>query len=201
MKRLVVGISGASGVIYGVRALQRLRDAGIETHLVMTRAAKITLAHETDMKVAEVEALASVVHRPEDIAAAISSGSFQTLGMLVAPCSVRSLSEIASGVTAGLLSRAADVALKERRRVVLMLREAPLHAGHLKAMLAVTEMGAIVSPPVPAFYARPTSLDDMIDHTVGRALDLFGIDAGGVTRWGEDTASALGTAGRDPSSP
>jgi flavin prenyltransferase len=201
MKRLVVGISGASGVIYGVRALQRLRDAGIETHLVMTRAAKITLAHETDMKVAEVEALASVVHRPEDIAAAISSGSFQTLGMLVAPCSVRSLSEIASGVTAGLLSRAADVALKERRRVVLMLREAPLHAGHLKAMLAVTEMGAIVSPPVPAFYARPTSLDDMIDHTVGRVLDLFGIDAGGVTRWGEDTASALGTAGRDPSSP
>jgi flavin prenyltransferase len=201
MKRLVVGISGASGVIYGVRALARLRDAGIETHLVMTRAAKITLAHETDMKVAEVEALASVVHRPEDIAAAISSGSFQTLGMLVAPCSVRSLSEIASGVTAGLLSRAADVALKERRRVVLMLREAPLHAGHLKAMLAVTEMGAIVSPPVPAFYARPTSLDDMIDHTVGRALDLFGIDTGGVRRWGEDTASALGTAGRDPSSP
>jgi flavin prenyltransferase len=196
MKRLVVGISGASGVIYGVRALQRLREAGVETHLVLTRAAKITLAHETDMKVAEVEALASVVHRPDDIGAAISSGSFQTLGMLVAPCSVRSLSEIAGGVTAGLLSRAADVALKERRRVVLMLRETPLHAGHLKSMLAATEMGAIVAPPAPAFYARPRTLDEMIDHTVGRALDLFGLDVGGVTRWGETppTPRPTGTA-------
>ncbi len=185
MKRLVVGISGASGVIYGVRALQRLKEAGVETHLVMTKAAKITLAYELDMKVAEVEALASVVHRPDDIAAAISSGSFQTLGMLVAPCSVRSLSEIASGVTAGLLSRAADVALKERRRVVLLLRETPLHAGHLRSMLTATEMGAIVAPPVPAFYARPQSLDEMVDHTVGRALDLFGLDVGGVRRWGD----------------
>ena len=171
MKRLVVGISGASGVIYGIRALERLREAGVETHLVMTRAAKITLAHETDLKVAEVEALASVVHRADDIGAPISSGSFPTLGMLVAPCSVRSLSEIASGVTAGLLSRAADVALKERRRVVLLLRETPLHAGHLKSMLAVTEMGAVVAPPAPAFYARPQSLDDMVDHTVGRVME------------------------------
>lgn len=186
--RLVVGISGASGVIYGVRALERLREAGVETHLVMTRAAKMTLAHETDLKVAEVEALASVVHRAEDIGASIASGSFRSLGMLVAPCSIRSLSEIASGVTSGLLSRAADVALKERRRVVLMVREAPLHAGHLKSMLAVTEMGAIVSPPVPAFYARPDSLDAMIDHTVGRALDLFGLDVGGVVRWKETEA-------------
>ena len=181
--RLVVGISGASGVIYGVRALERLREAGVETHLVMTRAAKITLAHETDLKVADVEALASVVHRAEDIGASISSGSFRTLGMLVAPCSIRSLSEIASGVTSGLVARAADVALKERRRVVLMVREAPLHAGHLRSMLAVTEMGAIVAPPVPAFYARPDSLDAMVDHTVGRALDLFGLDVGGVLRW------------------
>jgi flavin prenyltransferase len=181
--RLVVGISGASGVIYGVRALERLREAGVETHLVMTRAAKITLAHETDLKVADVEALASVVHRIEDIGACISSGSFRNLGMLVAPCSIRSLSEIATGVTSSLLSRAADVALKERRRVVLMVREAPLHAGHLRSMLAVTEMGAIVTPPVPAFYARPDSLDAMIDHTVGRALDLFDLEVRGVVRW------------------
>ena len=181
--RLVVGISGASGVIYGVRALQRLRDAGVETHLVMTRAAKVTLAHETDLKISDVEALASVTHRCEDIGASISSGSFQTLGMLVAPCSIRSLSEIASGVTSGLLTRAADVSLKERRRVVLLVREAPLHVGHLKSMLAASEMGAIIAPPVPAFYARPTSLDEMIDHTVGRALDLFSLDVNGVHRW------------------
>jgi 4-hydroxy-3-polyprenylbenzoate decarboxylase len=183
--RLVVGISGASGVVYGVRALQRLREAGIETHLVMSRAAKITLAHETDLKVADVEALASVVHRADDIGASISSGSFHSLGMLVAPCSIRSLSEIASGVTSGLLTRAADVALKERRRVVLMVRETPLHAGHLRAMLTATEIGAIIAPPVPAFYARPQSLEAMIDQTVGRALDLFGLDVDGVVRWGE----------------
>lgn len=181
--RLIVGISGASGVIFGVRALERLRATGIETHLVMTQAAKITLAHETDYKVAQVEALASVVHRSENIGASISSGSFQTLGMLVAPCSIKSLSEIASGMTSGLLARAADVALKERRRVVLMVRETPLHAGHLKSMLAVTEMGAIVSPPVPAFYGRPQSLEAVIDHSVGRALDLFGLDVRGVHRW------------------
>jgi len=181
--RLIVGISGASGVIFGVRALERLRAAGIETHLVMSQAAKITLAHETDYKVAQVEALASVVHRSEDIGASIASGSFPTLGMLVAPCSIKSLSEIASGMTSGLLARAADVALKERRRVVLMVRETPLHAGHLKSMLAVTEMGAIVAPPVPAFYGRPDSLDAIIDHSVGRALDLFGLDVEGVHRW------------------
>lgn len=181
--RLIVGISGASGVIFGIRALERLREASVETHLVMTQAAKITLAHETDFKVAQVEALASVVHRAEDIGAAISSGSFRTLGMLVAPCSIRSLSEIATGVTSGLLARAADVALKERRRVVLMVRETPLHAGHLKSMLAATEMGAIVAPPVPAFYGRPNTIDDLVDHAVGRALDLFGIGAAGVHRW------------------
>jgi len=181
--RLIVAISGASGVIYGVRALQRLRDAGVETHLVMTRAAKITLSHETNLKVADVEALASVVHHADDIGASISSGSFRTLGMIVAPCSIRSLSEIASGVTSGLLTRAADVVLKERRRLVLLVREAPLHSGHLKSMLAASEMGAIIVPPVPAFYFRPTTLDEVIDQTIGRSLDLFGLDVGGVQRW------------------
>ena len=184
--RLIVGISGASGVIYGVRALQLLRRADIETHLVMTRSAQITLAHELPMKVADVHALASKVYRADDIGAAISSGSFKTMGMLVAPCSVRSLSEIASGVTSSLLTRAADVVLKERRRLVLMLRESPLHLGHLRSMTQVTEMGAIVTPPVPAFYAKPQSLDEMVDHTLGRALDLFGIETGVVRRWGEE---------------
>jgi 4-hydroxy-3-polyprenylbenzoate decarboxylase len=182
-QRLVVAISGASGVIYGVRALERLRELGIETHLVMTRAAKITLSHETDLKVADVEALASVVHRPDDVGASISSGSFRTLGMIVAPCSIRSLSEIASGVTTGLLARAADVVLKERRRLVLLVRETPLHSGHLKSMLAATEMGAIIVPPVPAFYFRPKSLDEVIDQTIGRALELFGLEVRGVQHW------------------
>jgi 4-hydroxy-3-polyprenylbenzoate decarboxylase len=182
-QRLIVAISGASGVIYGVRTLERLREIGIETHLVMTRAAKITLSHETDLKVADVEALASVVHPADDVGASISSGSFRTLGMIVAPCSIRSLSEIASGVTSGLLARAADVVLKERRRLVLLVREAPLHAGHLKTMLAATEMGAIIVPPVPAFYFRPKSLAEIIDQTVGRSLDLFGLEVPGVRRW------------------
>jgi len=182
-QRLIVAISGASGVIYGVRTLERLREIGIETHLVMTRAAKITLSHETDLKVADVEALASVVHPADDVGASISSGSFRTLGMIVAPCSIRSLSEIASGVTSGLLARAADVVLKERRRLVLLVREAPLHGGHLKTMLAATEMGAIIAPPVPAFYFRPKSLAEVIDQTVGRSLDLFGLEVQGVRRW------------------
>jgi 4-hydroxy-3-polyprenylbenzoate decarboxylase len=181
--RLIVAISGASGVIFGVRALERLRNAGVETHLIMTRAAKITLSHETDLKVPDVEALASVVHHADDIGASISSGSFRTLGMIVAPCSIRSLSEIASGVTSGLLARAADVVLKERRRLVLLVREAPLHSGHLRSMLAASDMGAIIVPPVPAFYFRPTSLDEVIDQTIGRSLDLFGLDVGGVQRW------------------
>jgi 4-hydroxy-3-polyprenylbenzoate decarboxylase len=182
--RLIVGISGASGVIYGIRALMMLRQAQIETHLIMTRAAQVTLAHETDLKVADVEGLANVVYRADDIGAAVSSGSFKTMGMLVAPCSIRSLSEIAAGVTASLLPRAADVALKERRRVVLLVRETPLHAGHLRSMLAVTEMGAIVAPPVPAFYTRPANLEEMVDHTIARALDLFDLDVGGIKRWG-----------------
>jgi 4-hydroxy-3-polyprenylbenzoate decarboxylase len=182
-RRLIVGISGASGAIYGVRTLQALEGAGVETHLVMTRSAQITLAHEMPLKVADVQAMASVVHRWEDIGASISSGSFQTMGMIVAPCSIRSLSEIVSGVTSNLLTRAADVVLKERRRLVLMVRETPLHLGHLRSMASATEMGAVIMPPVPAFYARPQTIDDIVDHTVGRALDLFGIDTGLVRRW------------------
>jgi 4-hydroxy-3-polyprenylbenzoate decarboxylase len=186
-RRLIVGISGASGVIYGARLLQVLRNADIETHVVMTKAAEVTFAHETSMKIAEVKALADVCHRIDDIAAPISSGSFRTMGMIVAPCSVRSMSEIASGCTTTLLTRSADVALKERRKLVLMVRETPLHTGHLRTMTALSEMGAIIAPPVPAFYNRPESLADVIDHSVGRVLDLFGIEVGVVTRWGERT--------------
>ena len=182
-RRLIVGISGASGVRYGVRLLGLLRDAGVESHLVMTHAAEVTLAHETGHKVAEVRALASVAYGIGDIAAGISSGSFRTMGMVVAPCSIRSMSEIATGVTSSLLSRAADVTLKERRRLVLMVRETPLHAGHLRAMLQLAEMGAVIAPPVPAFYARPNTLDEMVDHTLGRVLDLFDIETGTVRRW------------------
>jgi len=184
-RRMVVGITGASGVIYGVRLLQLLRGAGIETHLVMSRSAQVTLAHETSLKVADVTALADVTYPAADIAAAISSGSFRTMGMIVAPCSMRSLSEIAFGTTTTLLTRAADVVLKERRRLVLMARETPLHLGHLRSMVAATEIGAVVYPPVPAFYARPRGIDDMVDHTLGRVLDLFDIDIGTATRWGE----------------
>ena len=186
--RIIVGISGASGVIYGVRLLQMLRAAGIETHLVMSKSAEITLAHETDWKVADVKALATHAYAQADIAAAISSGSFRTLGMIVAPCSIRSMSEIATGVTSGLLTRAADVVLKERRKLVLLVRETPLHVGHLRTLTQLAEMGAVILPPVPAFYAKPKSLEDMIDHTLGRALDFFDIDTGTVKRWGEAAA-------------
>lgn len=182
-QRLIVGISGASGAIYGVRLLQLLRDTPIETHLIMSQAARITLAQETNLKVSDVEALATRTHAINDIGAACSSGSWRTLGMVVAPCSVKTMSEIATGVTANLLSRSADVVLKERRRLVLMLRETPLHLGHVRRMMEVTEAGAIVYPPVPAFYARPASLDEMVDHTLGRVLDLFDIDLGTVRRW------------------
>lgn len=185
--RLIVGITGASGVIFGVRLLQILRDLQIETHLAMSRAAEVALAHETDLKVADVRASASFSYGTNDIAAPVASGSFRTLGMIVAPCTVRTMSEIATGVTGSLLTRAADVVLKERRRLVLMVRETPLHLGHLRTMTALSEMGAIIYPPVPAFYAAPNSLEDMVDHTVGRALDLFGLDSGTVRRWGEKT--------------
>lgn len=185
-ERLIVGISGASGVVYGVRLLELLAETPIESHLVMTKSAEITLAYEMERKVKDVKALADKVYGPDDIAASISSGSFKTRGMIVAPCSIRSLSEIAYGQTTHLLTRAADVALKERRRLVLMLRETPLHLGHIRAMAAATEAGAIVMPPVPAFYAKPQSIEEMVDHTLGRALDLFDIDIGAVRRWGED---------------
>ncbi|ACL58226.1 UbiX family flavin prenyltransferase [Methylobacterium nodulans] len=180
---LVVGISGASGVIYGIRLLEILRDLGIPAHLVMSRSAEVTLAHETDLKVTEVRALAARTYAQADIGAAISSGSFRTRGMIVAPCSMRSMAEIATGVTSGLLTRAADVVLKERRRLVLMVRETPLHTGHLRTMTTLSEMGAIIAPPVPAFYARPDSIAEMIDHTLGRVLDLFEIESGIVRRW------------------
>ncbi|MGH9696092.1 MAG: UbiX family flavin prenyltransferase [Bryobacteraceae bacterium] len=183
MKRIVVGITGASGAIYGVRLLQMLRACEAETHLIVSRAAQMTLAYETDYKLSDVEQLATVVYPNADIGAACSSGSFRTDGMIIAPCSTKTMSEIASGVTANLISRAADVALKERRKVVLLLRETPLHLGHIRTMAAVTEAGAIICPPVPAFYVRPNSLEEMVDHTLGRVLDLFDINAGTVKRW------------------
>jgi len=183
-RRLIVGITGASGAIYGFRLLRLLKATGVETHLVMSRSAKVTLTQELDIDVADVLALADVVHQVDNIGASISSGSFKTIGMVIAPCSIRSLAEIASGVTSSLLTRAADVVLKERRRLVLVVREAPLHLGHLRSMTAATEMGAIVYPPVPAFYARPESLEQMVDHTLGRVLDLFDIETNAVSRWG-----------------
>ena len=184
-RRLIVGISGASGIVYGVRVLEALAKSEVETHLVMSKSAEVTLAYELSRKVAEVQALADFVHPIGDIGAAISSGSFKTEGMIVAPCSIRSLSEIAAGTTGNLLTRAADVVLKERRRLVLLVRETPLHLGHLRSMAAATEMGAIVMPPVPAFYQKPQTIDDIVNQTVGRALDLFGIEVGLVKRWGE----------------
>jgi flavin prenyltransferase len=183
--RLIVGISGASGVVYGARLLALLRNMAVETHLVISRSAEIALALETDLKPADLRAQADVVHSAGDMAAPISSGSFQTLGMIVAPCSIRSMSEIATGVTTTLLTRAADVVLKERRRLVLAVRETPLHLGHLRTMTALAEMGAVIAPPVPAFYAKPQNLDEMIDHSLGRMLDLFDLDTGKVRRWGE----------------
>jgi len=181
--RLIVGISGASGTVYGVRLLEMLRQAEIETHLVMSKSAEMTLVYETDLKPKDVRALASVHYPVADIGAAISSGSFPTMGMVIAPCSIRTMSEIASGVTASLLSRAADVVLKEKRRLVLAVRETPLHVGHLRSMLTLAEIGAVVAPIVPAFYNRPKTVDDIVDHTCGRLLDLFGIDTGAVKRW------------------
>ena len=183
--RLIVGISGASGVVYGIRVLEMLKQLGIESHLVMSRAAEVTLSHESGLKVSQVHALASHWYKAEDIGGAPASGSFRSLGMIVAPCSIRSMSEIATGVTTSLLTRAADVTLKERRRLVLMVRETPLHTGHLRSMLQLSEMGAVIAPPVPGFYAKPESLDDLIEHTAGRMLDLFGLDCGTIRRWGE----------------
>ena len=188
--RLIVGISGASGVAYGIRTLDALHDLGVESHLVVSRAAAMTLSQETDLSLAELNDKASVVHKIGDVGAAVSSGSFRTLGMIVAPCSVRTMSEIATGVTSTLLTRAADVTLKERRRLVLMVRETPLHLGHLRTMTALAEMGAVIAPPLPALYAKPASIEEMIDQSVGRALDLFGLDWTPVRRWSGMAADA-----------
>ncbi len=193
--RLIVGISGAFGIIYGVRLLQVLRQTGLETHLVMSKSAQVTLAYETDLKVAAVTALADVVHSNEDLGASISSGSFRTSGMIIAPCSIRTASEIATGVTSTLMARAADVVLKERNRLVLMVRESPLHTGHLRTLTALSEMGAIIAPPLPGFYTKPASVAELIDHTVGRILDLFNIDVGLVRRWGEENSRPPGARG------
>jgi 4-hydroxy-3-polyprenylbenzoate decarboxylase len=194
MKRLIVAITGASGVIYGVRALEVLRTvADVETHLILSPSAARTIAEETELTVDAVRALGDQVYNYKDVGAAISSGSFRTEGMLVAPCSVKTLSGIANCFDDELVVRAADVCLKERRRVVLLLRETPLHAGHIELMAQATRNGAIVMPPVPAFYHRPRSVDDIVRQTVGRALDLFGIDAKIVKRWKDDEGAAPGS--------
>jgi len=184
--RLIVGVSGASGIVYGMRALQALRELGLESHLVASKAAEMTLGYETDISIRDFRAMADHVYRMPDVGAPIASGSFRTRGMLIAPCSVRTMSEIASGVTSSLLTRAADVVLKERGRLVLMVRETPFHLGHLRTMESLTEMGAVICPPLPAFYAKPKTIDDLVDQSVGRALDLFGLDWDPTRRWGED---------------
>ncbi|MGE3708961.1 MAG: UbiX family flavin prenyltransferase [Hyphomicrobiaceae bacterium] len=185
-RRLVVGISGASGIIYGIRMLEVLRKLDVETHLVMSKAAEMTLAYETEYKAKDIRDLATHSHPVGDIGASISSGSFHTLGMVIAPCSIRTMSEIATGITGSLLSRAADVVLKERRRLVLGIRETPLHTGHLRTLTQLSEMGAVICPVVPAFYNRPKTLDDIVNHSVGRMLDLFDIDIGSLKRWKAD---------------
>ncbi|MBN9082841.1 MAG: 3-octaprenyl-4-hydroxybenzoate carboxy-lyase [Rhizobiales bacterium 62-17] len=185
-QRIIVGISGASGIVYGVRMLEVLRKAGVETHLVMTKAAEMTLGYESELKAKDVRDMADVAYPIADIGASISSGSFRTMGMVIIPCSIRTMSEIATGVTSTLISRAADVVLKERRRLVLAVRETPLHSGHLRTMLQLSDMGAIISPLMPAFYNKPQSVEDIIDHSVGRIVDLFGLDAGIVKRWKGD---------------
>jgi 4-hydroxy-3-polyprenylbenzoate decarboxylase len=199
VRRMVVGITGASGVAYGIRALDVLKQAGVETHLVLSKAAELTMTCETDLKPADVRSKASVWYSAGDIGAAVSSGSFKTIGMLIVPCSVRTMSEIATGVTGTLMSRAADVVLKERRRLVLGVRETPLHSGHLRTLLQLSEMGAVVAPLVPAFYSRPRSIDDIVDHTVGRLLDLFEIETDIVKRWkqGEGDTSGHSLLERD----
>jgi 4-hydroxy-3-polyprenylbenzoate decarboxylase len=184
MRRVLVAITGASGAIYGIRALQLLRDVSdVETHLIVTASANRTIAHETDFRPDDVRQLADHAHHPRDIGAAVSSGSFITNGMLIAPCSVKTLSGIANSYNDELVVRAADVCLKERRRVVLMLRETPLHAGHIDLMARATNSGAIIMPPVPAFYALPKSVEDIVDQTVSRALELLDVTIAGIKRW------------------
>ena len=181
--RIIIGISGASGIIYGIRLLEELRKTDLETHLVISKSAELTLSHENYLKSSDVKKLADVSHPVGDIGASISSGSYKTLGMIVAPCSIRTASEISSGVTSSLLTRSADVTLKERRKLVLMVRESPLHTGHLRTLTNLSEIGAIIAPPVPAFYSKPKNIDDIINHNIGRILDLFDIKNELVDRW------------------
>lgn len=183
--RLIVGITGSSGIIYGIRLLETLKHLPIETHLIVSKAGQLTRAYETEMSLGQLKALAHVYHVCTDISAPIASGSFKTLGMIIAPCSMKTLSEIAHGMSSSLISRAADVVLKERRKLVLLPREAPLHLTHLKNMVSVTEMGGIIYPPLPAFYTKPNNINDLIDNTIGRVLDLFDLEADLVKRWGE----------------
>lgn len=185
-KRVILGVTGASGAIYAKRALQSLAAAGIETHLVVSKAAEMTIRYELGVSVRDFAEPATARYAPADVGAPISSGSFLTEGMLIAPCSVKTMSEIATGVTGGLISRAADVVLKERRRLVLMVRETPFHLGHLRTMTQLAEMGAIIAPPLPAFYTEPQSVEALVDHSVGRVLDLLGIETDLAKRWGED---------------
>jgi 4-hydroxy-3-polyprenylbenzoate decarboxylase len=189
-QRMVVGITGATGIIFGNRLLQTLRRLEIESHLVVSQAGDMTRAYETQLSAKQLRALADVSYPIHDVGAPISSGSFRTLGMVIAPCSIRSLSEISHGTTSTLLTRAADVVLKERKRLVLLVRESPLTTTHIRNMLAVTEAGGIIAPPMPAFYTRPQTIDDLVDHTIGRTLDLFGIEMGNLQRWGQHLAAA-----------
>lgn len=186
--RLIVGITGASGVAISVRILELLRPTRVETHLVISKAGEMALAAETDLRPGDVAALADIRYPAKDVGAAIASGSFRTLGMVIAPCTIKSASEIATGVTSTLLTRAADVTLKEQRKLVLMVRESPLHLGHLRTMAALSEMGAIIAPPVPAFYLAPKSVDDIVTQLAARTLDMFGIDVPEIKRWKEEVA-------------
>ncbi len=181
---LIVGISGASGAALGVRCLEACRELGVDTHLIVSKAGALTIAEETGLSLEAVGAKATQVHKVADVGACIASGSFRALGMIVAPCSVRTMSEIATGVTSTLLTRSADVTLKERRPLVLMVRETPFHLGHLRTMTQLAEMGAVIAPPLPAFYTKPKSIEDIIDQAVGRALDLFGLEWSATARWG-----------------